>query len=147
MNLKERDHRVDCVKGILELLIVLEHNALITISNPQIRPVINAFCVGCFLLLTFTRTIGDKPFWAHINKYYKYIVTYFLFMTLATLLNSITFSQLSPSDLIYHYLMSIFYQSSEHIKLASGFAFFWFIPCLCSLYFLRFFRECLKFQP
>ena len=138
MTVKERDNRVDCVKGILELLIVLEHNALITTSNLQIRPVINAFCVGCFLLLTFTRTISDKPLLAHINKYYKYIVTYFLFMTLATLLNSVTFSQLSSSELIYHYLMSIFYQSSEHIKLASGFAFFWFIPCLCSLYFLRF---------
>jgi hypothetical protein len=138
MNDHRRMQRLDAVKGILELLIVLEHNLLITSVEPALRPIVNSFCVGCFMLLTFTREVKDTNFLAYVNKYYRYLIPYFFFLSAATVLNFIIFNDLSFSEHSQSYAMALLWQSTDYIKEASGFAFFWFIPCLCLMYLLRF---------
>lgn len=133
-----RVQRFDAVKGILELLIVLEHNLLITSVEPNLRPIVNSFCVGCFMLLTFTREVKNINAAAYFDKYYRYLVPYFFFLTAATILNYFIFNELPLSEHIESYGIALFWQSTTYIKEASGFAFFWFIPCLCFMYFLRF---------
>lgn len=133
-----RVQRLDAVKGILELLIVLEHNLLITSVEPGLRPIVNSFCVGCFMLLTFTREVKDTNFLAYINKYYRYLIPYFFFLSVATILNFIIYNDLSASQHIQSYVIALFWQSTNYIKEASGFAFFWFLPCLCFMYSLRY---------
>ncbi|MFT6734139.1 MAG: hypothetical protein ACJAS9_002334 [Polaribacter sp.] len=138
MHNHRRVQRLDAVKGILELLIVLEHNLLITSVEPGLRPIVNSFCVGCFMLLTFTREVKDTNFLAYINKYYRYLIPYFFFLSAATVLNFFIFNDLSLSQHGQSYAIALLWQSTNFIKEASGFAFFWFIPCLCFIYFLRY---------
>lgn len=138
MGEEKRLLRLDAVKGILELLIVLEHNLLITTAEPGLRPIVNSFCVGCFMLLTFTRDVKNTNFTAYVDKYYRYLIPYFFFITAATILNFFIFNNLSNSEHLTSYLLSLFWQSTTYIKQASGFAFFWFLPCLCFIYLLRF---------
>lgn len=138
MGEEKRLQRLDAVKGILELLIVLEHNLLITSAEPALRPIVNSFCVGCFMLLTFTRDVKRTNFTAYVDKYYRYLIPYFFFITAATALNFIIYNNLSIQEHITSYGLSLVWQSTTYIKEASGFAFFWFLPCLCFIYLLRF---------
>lgn len=138
MNNNRRVQRLDAVKGILELLIVLEHNLLITSVEPALRPIVNSFCVGCFMLLTFTRDVKDTNFLSYIDKYYRYFIPYFFFLSVATILNFFIFNNLSLTEHTQSYGIALFWQSTTFIKEASGFAFFWFLPCLCFIYLLRY---------
>ncbi|XPF93392.1 acyltransferase family protein [Colwellia sp. RE-S-Sl-9] len=137
-----RDINLDAVKGLLILFIVIEHNSLLTDNYLWIRPFSDAFAAACFLTFTFIWPIKNTvSFTAYCDKHFSYWWPFFLFVTFTSILNLFFYNVNSIDFFSIQYLKALFISSPSDIKVASGFMYFWFIPCLCALYVLRFFEQ------
>jgi len=135
----KRDKYLDSAKGFLILCIVLQHNSLLTNVYDWIRPFCDAFAAGCFLLLTFTRPINNLPLKKFINKNFNHWWPFFIFLSGTSILNFIFYENNNLYLFFTNYLKALFFASPADIKVASGFMYLWFLPCLCSLYLIRLF--------
>jgi fucose 4-O-acetylase-like acetyltransferase len=134
---RKRDIRIDCVKGVLILFIVLEHNTLLTDSNDWIRPVADSIGVGGFILLTFLWPVKFFSWHAFVDKYFSYLVPFLIFLTFTVAANFIMFKDVTIVDGLLMYAKAALLASPFDIKEASGFMYLWFLPCLVALYFIR----------
>ncbi|MFT6372507.1 MAG: fucose 4-O-acetylase-like acetyltransferase [Gammaproteobacteria bacterium] len=134
---KERDIRIDCVKGVLILFIVLEHNTLLTTAYDWIRPVADSIGVGGFILLTFLWPLKTFSLQLFVDKYLSYLIPFLIFLTLTTAANWIMFRNVAILEGLWIYAKAAFLASPFDIKEASGFMYLWFLPCLVALYFIR----------
>lgn len=141
-SIKTRDINLDAVKGFLILFIVLEHNSLLSSNYSWIRPFSDAFAAGCFLLFTFIWPIKHNiSFAEYCNKHLAYWWPFFIFVTLTSSINFILYNANTFTDISIKYAQALFISSPSEIKNATGFMYFWFLPCLCILYILRFFEK------
>ncbi|WP_286234344.1 acyltransferase family protein [Thalassotalea sediminis] len=136
-----RDVLLDAVKGFLILCIVLEHNSILTAQYDWIRSFCDAFAAGCFLILTFVWPIKKQSIYDMSNKYMAYWWTFILFITGTALLNFLLFPTDSFLSVIFNYFKATLFASPTDIKAASGFMYFWFLPCLSVLYIIRWLSE------
>jgi fucose 4-O-acetylase-like acetyltransferase len=136
-----RDIKLDAVKGVLILLIVLEHNYLLASTVFWVRPVTDSFVAGAFLILAFSREVKNLPFLAYIDKYYCYVVPFIIFVTFFSFVNAILFGGIPAGQRVFNYIMAIVIQSPYYIKQSSGFAYLWFLPCISFIFLLRFLHK------
>lgn len=137
MMLVNRDNVLDAVKGFLILLIVLEHNTLLTAEYYWIRPFCDAVAVGCFLVLTFRNKPQLTNVLTYLDKKMVFYWTFFLFVSALAVMNYLMFSHLGFETALKNYFAAILWASPQAIKASSGFMYLWFIPCLCLLYLLQ----------
>ena len=136
-----RDIREDAVKGILILLIVLEHNHKLTDQFPSIHPLADSFVVGAFLLLIFGRPVSSLPFISYINKHFRYIVPFLIIGFFLSSANWVIHRPEPLSQFFQTLFMCLSVQSVFFIKKSTGFMLYWFLPCLCFLHLLRYMQK------
>ena len=132
---------LDAVKGLLILLIALEHNALMYDKYTWIRPFSDAFAAGGFLIITFIWPIKYKNLVDFLDKVLSYLVPFFWFVVATSILNFIMYSNLNYSDFFINLFRALFIASPSDIKTSTGFMLFWFLPCLTMLYIFRLFHQ------
>lgn len=133
-----RDLKLDAVKGILILCIILEHNSLLTLTHSWIRPFSDAFAAGAFLILSFLRPIKATTFIAFLDKYLSHWVPFSLFTLSLAILHFIFFGS---ENFFENLFKAILLASPQEIKASTGFMYIWFLPCLVVLYILRFVQQ------
>ena len=133
-----RDLKLDAVKGVLILCIILEHNSLLTLEYSWIRPFSDAFAAGAFLILSFLRPIKTTTFIAFLDKYLSHWVPFTLFTLCLAILHFIFFGS---ENFLVNLFKAVFLASPQDIKASTGFMYIWFLPCLVVLYIIRLLQQ------
>lgn len=143
LNMKEnqRDITIDSIKGVLILLIVLEHNLLLTSKYYWIRPFCDSFALGCFFIITFVWKQKTMSFKELIDVKLKIYWPFIIFATVTSAINLFIIKDQALMVSITVYLKAIFIASPDAIKNSTGFMYLWFIPSICLLYLIRNFEN------
>jgi fucose 4-O-acetylase-like acetyltransferase len=141
LRINNRDVILDAVKGVLILLIALEHNSFMYEKYTWIRPFTDAFAAGGFLVITFIWPIKYKSLVDFLDKVLSYLVPFFWFVVITSILNFIMYSNYSYYDFFINLFRALFIASPSDIKTSTGFMLFWFLPCLTMLYIFRLFHH------
>lgn len=125
--------RLDSFKGLLILVVVMDHNDLLRTLAPDLfRPL--TFHVLGFLILPFQ--LPGKPISVKflVDRLIRYLVPFWWVLALATILYSIVYrSGEALSVVAMDWIAAATIGSATLLKTASGFYYLWFMPCLAGL--------------
>lgn len=129
----ERD-RVDIVKGILMLAVIIGHNEAITYSHPWLRQLLYYFHVQCFFLLS--SLLDTKPISRKLvaDRAVRYLVPFVLFMLISWIAYHVVTRDIAAMPQSLPLLGRALFAGGEvAIHNAVGMRYLWFLPALFSL--------------
>lgn len=133
----ERD-RIDIVKGILMLAVIVGHNEAITYFSPSLRQCLYYFHVQCFFLLS--SLLDTKPLSRKLvaDRAVRYLVPFVLFMLLSWIAyHVVTRNITGMPHSVPRLARALFTGGEVAIHDAVGMRYLWFLPALFSLVMLK----------
>lgn len=131
-------NRIDVVKGILILAVIVGHNEAITYNAPWVRQLLYYFHVQCFFLLS--SFLDTKPFdlrWLR-DRAVRYVVPYAWFLGLCSIayvaLRAGT-GDLAAAALAFGRALAL--SNGPTIYAATGMRYLWFMPALLSFALIK----------
>lgn len=134
---KAFDDRLNIIKGILVLCVVIEHNLEIEDLYPRIKIIFESFDVFGFFLIAFCFPARKLSFEFFKDRAFRYLVPFFWYYSLSSLIYNFFIIKISMSDFSINYSLGLLFLSTPFIKSACGFALYWFLPCYLAITIIR----------
>jgi len=122
---------VDRLKGLLIVLIVIGHNALVTAAFPDLRRMLYLFHVQSFFLLSACLSKGVPDRRKLVDKLVRYEVPYLAFLLLYTLFFTLVVRRgAGLGDVPAGLARCVVAPTGEALKEVAGVYLLWFLPAL-----------------
>jgi len=121
------------VKGILIVLVVMDHNDWFRQLAPQVFGPLTFHVLG-FFFLAFSFGKKTLTYQFFLDRIARYMVPYWWTLALTTLAFSWVFqSQVNGHAVIENFVVAALIGSASMVKTSSGLFMLWFLPCLFGL--------------
>lgn len=124
---------VDTFKGLLIILVVLDHNDFLKMVMPALFKPLTFHVLG-FLALPFL--LPMKPLSGSFlrDRFVRYLVPFWWVLTLATIVYWLMYkNQIDPWTHALDWFAAAAIGSAPLVKASAGFYYLWFLPCLAGL--------------
>ena len=133
MNTDHMTRMINRIKGILIILVVMDHNEWFRLLWPKLFEPLTFHVLG-FFLLSFTASKKTISLKFIADRVARYLVPFWWTLALSSVCYySMTKSESSLNEMMLKYLMAALLGSAITVKNASGLYMMWFLPCLFGL--------------
>lgn len=136
MRTDRRDDRLDAVKAVLIVCVILGHSTLANVLIPDLHTIVLSFHVHCFLLFPFLFRSPKLDLRSLINIFVRYFVPYAIFVFVFGCVK-LLLAQDAFQDWIVDYAKAVITGNVNYLKVASGFRLFWFMPVILLVNIVR----------
>jgi fucose 4-O-acetylase-like acetyltransferase len=122
----------DATKGILILLVVLDHNDWFRLVAPDLFKPLTFHVLGFFFLaFTFASHALDRSF--VLDRIARYLVPFWWFLTVTSLGFLLVSPQLAVGGRVSAWVLALLLGNAPFVKASAGLLMLWFLPCLFGL--------------
>lgn len=127
---------IDALKGLLMLLVVMDHNDLIRAFVPELFKPLTFHVVG-FLILPFLVPVKSLSQRQLFDRAVRYLVPFWFVLTLAAAIYTLLIRQdATVGTVAADWLAAAFIGSAPLVKTSAGFYYLWFLPALFGLVYV-----------